>query len=246
MRPSLFRCNAKALLAVATVGAGALMASGANASMCSPAPVFNAPGVPAAGFPDFRNSNVSVSLTGKTGSGFVLTATATSPGTFCLGNNTYSISSETFKMTALFSNSGTFESGSESIYGYIPGLTSNSVQDLFSDSLTSYGVSTSTAGLGFETASDPTGWASQYQSTDESLYLYGLLAKLISGDLSAGLSCGKNCIKSVSISASPISAITTVPLPAAIWLLGAGVAGLLAVGRRRREAGSEVLGAASV
>jgi hypothetical protein len=75
--------------------------------------------------------------------------------------------------------------------------------------------------------------------------LYASTLKLISNALSAGLACGKNCTKSLSVSIVPVSEFTTVPLPAAVWLLGSALAGLVAFGRRRREAGPEVLSAAS-
>lgn len=225
MHRPLFPPGAKALL---LVGVGTFVAS--TASAFTP-PTFNAPGILPAGIPDFTNS--ATNLFFGFGS-YVLTATGTG-GTFNLNpTQSYSVSNESFTLTADFNSKGQLTGGTESIWGSISGLTSNTYQNLYTASLAAYGVSTSTIGLGFETTG-ATGWASKFQTGPESVYLY-----------SPSMASFDSALKSGS---PPVfyfgsaSALTTVPLPAAGWLLGPALAGLLAAGRRRRSS-SEVLSAA--
>ena len=226
MPRSIFPSGA-ALLSVAALGAaGTLLASAADAAV-TPA-VFNVPGIPQAGFPDFTNSN-SVSLVFLEvpfGGDYPLGASG-SAGAFNLtSTRSYSVNDELLAMYAEFNSKGQFISGGETIFGDIPGLTSNRFQNLYSVAFDKYAVSTSTVGLGFESVLS-TAWsfASKYQNADESLYLYSSAL----ASLDSALASGKNLPSFFSV-----SEFTTAPLPAAAWLLGAGLLGLIAIGRPRR------------
>jgi hypothetical protein len=127
-----------------------------------------------------------------------------------------------------FNSKGQFISGGETIFGNIPGLTSNGFQNLYSVAFDKYAVSTPTVRLGFESVlSTASGFTSKYQNTDESLYLYSSAL----GSLDNALASGKNL---PSFFTASVSEFTTVPLPVAGWLLGAGLLGLIAIGRARR------------
>jgi hypothetical protein len=240
-RFSFYRSGAKVLLSVAALGAGTLLASAVNATVTPP--VFNAPGIPKDGFPDFSNSNnVYLAFTAVPHSSDYVLAAAGTSGVFNLtSTKQYSIDNEAFAMYADFNSKGQFLSGGETIFGCSPPGSNcklSQIQNLYTVSFDKYAVSTSTVGLGFETkVSTASGWAKQYQTSDESLYLYG--AALAS--LDNALAAGKNL---PNFFTATVSEFTTVPLPGAVWLLGPALAGLFAGARRRRGAGPETLSAA--
>jgi hypothetical protein len=214
-----------ALLSVAALGAaGTLVARTANASVTPP--VFGVSGIPQAGFPDFSNSNnVSLAFLRVPFGGDYLPA-AGGAGAFNLtSTRSYSVNDELLAMYAEFNSKGQFISGDETIFGNIPDLTSNRFQNLYSVAFDKYAVSTSTVGLGFESVLST---ASGYQNTDESLYLYSSAL----GSLDNAFASGKNL---PSFFTASVSEFTTVPLPVAGWLLGAGLLGLIAIGRPRRS-----------
>ena len=62
---------------------------------------------------------------------------------------------------------------------------------------------------------------------DESLHLYSSALAPLDGVLSTGKNLPSNF-------AADVSDFTTVPIPAAVWLLGAGLLGLIAVARPQR------------
>jgi hypothetical protein len=226
---SIFEPGA-ALLSVAALGAAGTLLAGAAGAAVTP-PVFNAPGIPQAGFPDFTNSNnVSlVFLEVPFGGDYLLTARGSAGAFNVTSTRSYRVNDEFFGMYAEFNSKGQFISGGETIAGNIPGLTSNRYQNLYSVAFDKYAVSTSTVGLGFESVlSTASGFASKYQNTDESLYLYS--SALTS--LDKALASGKNL---PSFFTATVSEFTTVPLPAAGWLLGAGLLGLILIGRPRRS-----------
>jgi hypothetical protein len=252
MRRSFYQSGARALMSVAALGAtGTLLASTASAAVTPP--VFNAPGIPQAGFPDFTNSNnvylVFGQINSKTksvggyspASGDYVLAAAASGGVFNLNSTTQStIDNDIFAMYAEFNSKGQFISGGETIFGCSPPGSSCSltkIQNLYTVSFDKYAVSTSTVGLGFDTvASTASGWAAQYQKTNESLYLYSSAL----ASLDSALASGKNIPTSFT---ATVSEFTTVPLPGAAWLLGPGLAGLVAIGRRRRGSTSGAVSA---
>jgi len=243
MRRSFYQSGARALLSVAALGTtGTLLAGAANATVTPP--VFNAPGIPQAGFPDFNNSNNVYLAFGQIGgktksiggysaaSGDYILAAAGTGGVFNANSTTqYSIDNDIFAMYAEFNSKGQFLSGGETIFGCSPPGSSCSftkIQNLYTVSFDKYAVSTSTVGLGFDTvASSASGWASQFQKTNESLYLYSSAMASLDNALKAG--------KGIPTSfTATVSEFTTVPLPGAVWLLGPALAGLFAAGARRR------------
>jgi hypothetical protein len=252
MRRSFYQSGARALFSVAALGAtGTLLAGVANASVTPP--VFNAPGIPQAGFPDFSNSNnvylvfgqiggITKSIGGYTApSGDYILAAAGTGGVFNANSKTqYGIDNDVFAMYAEFNSKGQFLSGGETIFGCSPPGSSCSlfkIQNLYTVSFDKYAVSTSTVGLGFDTvASTASGWAAQFQKTNESLYLYSSALASLDNALKAGKGIP-------SIFTATVSEFTTVPLPGVAWLLGPGLAGLFAVARRRRGSSPEALAA---
>jgi hypothetical protein len=134
-------------------------------------------------------------------------------------------------------------------------------ETLFSAQLTGFGVDSTHEALGFNT-SNFGGWANQFSggSTSESLWLYGLIST--GGTYCVGPRPNNNCTASPSqngtfpfstsnsawntflnelknhsplkqASFTGIGEIATVPLPAALWLLGSGLIGLGGAFRRR-------------
>jgi hypothetical protein len=238
MGRSLFSSTARVFFSVAVLGTGALLASGANAAVTPP--IFNAPGIPPAGFPDFTNNGAFLVFSKIDHTNDYVLAAAGTAGAFNLTpTQSYGVKNEVFAMYATFDSSGHFLFGGETIFGSIPGATSNRFQNLYTVSFDKYAISTSTIGLGFDTvASTASGWASKYQTSNESLYLY-----------SAALASLDNALKSghhlPEFFTARVSQFTTVPLPAAIWLLGSALAGLFAGARRRHSSSSEVCTGAS-
>jgi len=127
------------------------------------------------------------------------------------------------------------------------------VQDLFSTSLTGFTVDSKDEALGFVTAGFG-GWANQPQFTggskSESLWLYSLLGSSHESGWEGGgnqhqnqawnnflaeLKSGKG-LKADAFYG--IASVATVPLPAAVWLFGSGLAALGGALRRRARASS--------
>jgi hypothetical protein len=246
MHRLFLRSGKRTALSIAVLGASALIAGTAGATTL---PTFNAPGIPVPGFPDFLNTN-NISLNFfkdplKNSSDYILTATG-SAGVFnSSSTKSSSITNEIFAMFADFDSHGHFLSGGETIFGCSPPGTSckaNQIQNLYTVAFDKYGVSTSTVGLGFDTVfSTASGWAKQFQTSNESLYLYSAAMASLDNNLKAGTLSGynKNGFRAT------VSELTTVPLPAAAWLFGPAFAGLFGVMRRRSRSGSTDLGAVS-
>jgi hypothetical protein len=151
--------------------------------------------------------------------------------------------------------------------------TSQPVEKLFSSTLTGVTVDSTDEALGFKSTNFG-GWANQKQftggSTTESVWLYSLLScgfsstgySASSATNSSDSSCWgsrsgtlnstwdtflaeiKNHTALKSASFLAIASIATVPLPAAIWLLGSALAGLGGFARRRRQFEPEALATA--
>jgi hypothetical protein len=239
MRRLFLLSGTRTALSIAVLGASALVASTAGATSV---PTFNAPGIPVAGFPDFLNSN-NINLNffkdpARHSSDYILTAYG-SAGVFNASSTSSSnVNNEIFAMYADFDSSGHFLSGGETIFGCQPPGTScnfNKIQNLYTVSFDKYGVSTSTVGLGFDTLfSSASGWAKQFQHSNESLYLYSAAMASLDNNLKAGTLSGYN---NHGFSAT-VSELTTVPLPAAAWLFGPAFAALFGVMRRRSRSES--------
>jgi hypothetical protein len=239
-----------ALAAIPLLFAGSIHSASAYTV---PAGLGVAPGtigsVPAPGFPDFNNgANLTFS---KLSSGaFKLTATTnnSSPFTFNTDpshswNVTGSSSSSkgSFSLTANFNSSLGFLNGTVDIKGRIPtyngpgtiGSVKTTVQNLYHANLTGFGIDTSPIGLGFSTnAATDTGWASQFSpnGTSESVWFY---SSNIWQTILANVAI-RSHDKTWSISLNNVQAVTTVPVPAAVWLMGSALLGLFRL--RKSEA----------
>jgi hypothetical protein len=195
------------------------------------------PGIPLAGNPAFVNTlKLKVS---NWGDGYKLTATAaeTEPFLFQLGSDSYQITDGTYNLTAYFDQNSNLDTVRSNVQ--IRGTFSDAALEalsgterqhelwggnLFSARLDNVGLSLEGGNLavGFGIA-DFGGWASQFGNY-ESIWLFdfnpsasnlfALLDGLYKGTLEA-------------------SAITTVPLPAGIWLMGSVLVGFGLIGTRR-------------
>jgi hypothetical protein len=208
------------------------------------APNFSIGGIPAPGFPRFDNTkDVNVTLA-KSGSGagatYQLTANYTS-GAFLLQYDPWTSFNVagTFQLVANFNSSGALTGGSVAINGTIPtysvsGTTAppGTPSLLYGAQLTAYGADTTAnatpMALGFKT-NNATGWAAQFQSSPESVYLYDFNT--------AAFMSSFNNPKFKTITFTKASALTTVPLPAAFWLFGSALAALSGTRRRIPVAG---------
>jgi hypothetical protein len=208
--------------------------------------------VPGPGYPNFNNgANLTFS---KLSSGaFKLTATTNSSSAFTFNTSptqswavtgSSSGSKGSFALTANFNSSLAFQNGTVDITGKIPtysgpgtvGTVKTTVQNLYHAALTGVGLDTSPVGLGFSTnAATDTGWASQFSpnGTSESVWFYSsnIWQTILSN---VALNVGK---KTWSISLNNIQAVTTVPVPAAVWLLGSALGFFGVFGRRRDPVG---------
>lgn len=210
---------------------------GAAIMLFAHAPITNAfvtplPGIPEAGNPNFSNS-AQVQLLDLGGT-FLLAATnAGAPITFTHGTASVTSSASNpayFVLTALFTNSGSYiaNTGTLSISGEIPYPYANLPGvfisgDLLTAKLQNFAFEDDT--LGFKT-NQISGFGTLFGSA-ESVYLYteGLVSSL-------GFGTGSLSATTSAISAS---AITTVPIPGAGWLLGSTL-GLFTLLRKNRMA----------
>ncbi|MGH8488550.1 MAG: VPLPA-CTERM sorting domain-containing protein [Gammaproteobacteria bacterium] len=216
--------------------AGVLLLGGfaAPSFAYSVVPDFNVsdPDVPDAGFPHVENSSVKVTLKRNGAAGWKLTAANNASSTFKVQVNPATAhnvtGSKSFQLTSLFNNAFNFTTGSVLIKGMVPGLGINSSQTLWSASLSDFGFDFnpndgSPVSLGWKT-NGPTGKLKDLYDPlgiAESVYLYAFNP--------SSFAFGR----SLSINAK---AITTVPIPAAGWLLGSALVSLAGVMRRRASA----------
>ena len=139
-----------------------------------------------------------------------------------------------YHLQASFNSAGGLTGGSVAITGSIPGYNipgtaAPSSANLYTANLLAYGVDTvadsTPMALGFKTG-NAGGWAAQFQGGhQESIYLYDFNV--------AALASSFTSPKFVGATFAKASALTTVPLPAAVWLFGPAL-GLLSGFRRRR------------
>jgi hypothetical protein len=219
--------NKKGFLPV-VVGACLLAASAAQATVKPP--VFDAPGIPAAGFPDFMGSISATAVWGDSGVTLNVTGTNAAVPTFSLdGTHQYAVQNEKYNLYLNYGFDGSV-SGKVSITGAISGLhvaqqnlyTANIIGAAFGDNF-SLGLKTTNVG--------ESGWASKYQNGPESVYLYNLKNFRWSESDFGNLN-RLNHDDNPSLRFTGLQ-FTTVPLPAAAWLLVSGIAGLSSFVRRR-------------
>jgi hypothetical protein len=131
----------------------------------------------------------------------------------------YGISSTTYNLTANFNSSGVFTSGNVVITGKFNGSSTSTT--LMTANLTKFGKSSDGYIWGFNTnnivCSAAINAAAKGCTTAEVVYL-GLF------------SAQKSLTKSWSTKGV---ALTSVPVPAAAWLFGSGLVGLVSIGRRK-------------
>jgi hypothetical protein len=200
------------------------------------------------------------------GTGYTLSIQGSDPniGIFNFPNGAYLVQDEQIKLTANFDSTGhlltslanTYEidgslrAWSNPSFGTKPAGVSWAVQPLeklFSANLTAVTVDSKSDALGFKSTGFG-GWANQKQftggSTTESVWLYSLLAGLSSRDNDDSHGSDwhrfmaelKNHTALKSGTFFGIASIATVPLPAAVWLFGSGLAALGGLIRRRKAA----------
>ena len=221
-----------------TVWVAALLLAGPNIGHAATAvPDFNVGGIPPPGFPDFSNT-ASIAL-GKTGvgadAGYQLVS-GDIPGSFSFQYSptlSYNVSGN-FSLSATASAGGAF-SGSFAINGTVPDYNGPgtpplpSKQNLFSGTIA--GLNADVVGgdgtpvaVGFVTTGF-SGWASQFSTgSAESIYLSDFNVPWMA------TMANSPKFKNLSLQGS---ALTTVPLPAAVWLFGSAC-GLLACVRRNK------------
>lgn len=228
MRPGHLACAAGALLILA-------QAPGMVRAASIP-PNFSITNIPPPGFPHFDNTADLTLL--KTGTGptaaYQMTANWNSGAfLFQTGPSLSFTVTGSYSVTANFSSSGALTSGTVTVNGTVPGYNgpgaapSANPQLLYQANLTAFNVDPTNDGtpaaLGFRTES-PTGWAAQFQTDPESLYVYGFnVASFMSSFTTS---------KFRASAYGNTLAYTTVPVPAAAWLFGSAV--LTLAGWRRR------------
>lgn len=239
-------------------------------------PNFSGPGVSSPGYPDFWGVNTTATLT-QTNSGFTLSMSGStgacgsgssfascSAAVFNFPSGVYAVGHESISLTANFTSSGVFTSGTYMISGSLPAWSNPTAgaapkgfswgaagtQPLLTANLTGDTVDTADEALGF-TEVITGGWADQApftgtnsRTTTESVWLYSLLSGFSrdDGEGKRGSGSAWNAFLSELRSNSGLKAntfaavgsIATVPLPAAAVLFGSGLLGLIGMARRRR------------
>jgi hypothetical protein len=203
----------------------------------SAVPNFLIGGVPPAGFPHFENpASITLTKSGTGSSASYLLTSANTSGDFIFQYNStsaYNVTG-TYNLTASFNAAGVFTGGSLAINGTLPGYNgpgtapSATSQNLFSANLVSFGYDIvpdiTPVALGFKTENF-SGWATQFSDgSAESAYLYnfnvpGLMNMFANPKF-----------KTITFQGA---ALTTVPIPAAVWLFGSGLALISCVRRNK-------------
>jgi len=234
------------ILALATLPLFWIAGMQSAAAYSVPAGLGVAPGVsgsvPAPGYPNFNNG-ADLTFSKLANGTYQLKSTQSGSNfTFNTDNSaahSWAVSNGTFKLTANFTGSLAFNSSGSSvdIFGKIPayagpgnaGTVKTTPQNLLHANLTGFGFDILPVGLGFTTAkSGLTGWARQFQSGNESVWFYSSnIWQTILHDIA--LNANK---KTWTISMDNLQAVTTVPIPAAVWLFGSALVALF--GTRRK------------
>jgi hypothetical protein len=233
-------------------------------------PNFGGPGIASPGYPDFWGANVDATVTQNKNGTFTLsvigsTAACGNPRTlgscsaaiFNFPSGAYLVGNETLNIVANFSASGVFTSGSYTMIGSLPASSKPTIgsapngfswgaqgtETLLTANLTADVIDSSDEALGFKEVITG-GWADQFATTSESVWLYSLLGGLdmnggnnklnsnwnnFLGELASGRGLQANTF-------AAIGSIATVPVPGMVWLLGGGLIGLVGLARRRPSA----------
>ena len=245
MRTSVFG-KIRVLVLAGVVGILAFGSVGGHASTLTTGQ-YDLPGIVPSSLPAFETAVRVSYLTNSTGSTLKATFNNMSGlSNLVLPSQTFGIRNTKYTLNAVFDTNNVFQSGTLQITGKIPGLVNgHNVQTLMTADLTAFASNTSGDLLGFNTANivcNPAINAYAHCTTNESVYL--VLNKGIFNDCFSRHSahmdgdCGKDqeggrwnknrMFKTTGI------AITSVPIPAAVWLFGSGLLGLGSLTRRRK------------
>lgn len=213
----------KALALAAGVGFLAFGSTGSYASLTVSNYTFNGlPGIVPPSLPAFVET-VQVKYAKVSSSARKLTATYASPvSVFVTPSNTYNISDTSYSLTANFNSSNVFQNGNVTIKGKVSSLGINTKQTLMTANLTAFAKGYGNHLLGFNTANIACHIAINAAAggctSAESIYIGVLKGFNFKTDYkSRGL------------------ALTSVPVPAAAWLFGSGLLGLVGMARRKRK-----------
>jgi len=115
-------------------------------------------------------------------------------------------------------------------YGYRGRFNvTNKIGNLYHADLIGFGVDESPSAFGFTTdASDDSGWASQFMTDNESVWFY---STSFWDRITQAVDTRRG--RTWSISLNDIQTVTTVPVPAGLWLFGSALIGLTGLTRRR-------------
>ena len=180
---------------------------------------FSLDGISPSGHPNFTN-DVFINYQRANGQKYRLMATAEeSTGKFNFSDGSYeTVNNLSYKLHAKFDIDRNFLGGDVRINGNISGLDANGV--LFKANLTDFATDGSLIGFDtYITYCDP-GFA-EYCTTNESVYLHSF---------GGGFDLFDKKFRADGI------AVTTVPVPAAVWLFGSGLLGLISIARRKKTA----------
>ncbi len=149
-------------------------------------------------------------------------------------SQTFGVRNTKYTLNAVFDSNSVFQSGTVKISGKIPGLVNgHGVQTLMTADLTAFARNAAGDLLGFNTANivcNPAINAYGPCTTNESVYL-ALKHGIFSDDNGYG---GKHGKKTRMFRSSGL-AVTSIPIPAAVWLFGSGLLGLVGIARRKRR-----------
>jgi hypothetical protein len=217
----------KAIKAVATAGMLGFLSFGSASSYAEVTSNLligdKLPGIVAPSLPAFLDG-VSVSYSKVSSSTRVLTATyAADLGTQKLvyPNTVFSVKDTVYTLNAKFNSSNVFQSGTVSMQGKIGGLGINTLQTLMTADLTAFGKGYDGYVIGFNTNNikcNPLINAYSQCTTAESITM----------------ALGKSFNFQTDYKAKGY-ALTSVPVPAAVWLFGSGLMGLVGVARRKKK-----------
>ena len=181
---------------------------------------YELPNIAPSGYPNFENA-VAIKYQRADNVSNKLTAVIkNTTGTFNLNGSSYDVNNLSYKLRANFTNSGSpsFIDGTVRINGNIEGLGANGV--LFKANLSDFNSTSSLIGFNTNiTFCDP--GIAVYCTTNESVYLH---------------SFGGGFSTSLKKFREDGTALTTIPVPAAVWLFGSGLLGLVSIAKRKKAA----------